>query len=251
MQALLRDFPGYVKMVGTSYCHYGYAYRKRTMFVSTLTNFDPVEACPLFPGKTRGKMCADVESGKNHTNTVGDCNTAEKNSLPPGLIDELIDSWRDRHKGTASKFLFIDLFSGWGSIVNRVADRKRIGDWKNVYVYSNDLNNKREHTPNVNFDMGARSYFDVGSVLGVAIRHLWPDLIYDLTSETEYKWLEKNKIAVLVHCSTPCLSYSLNGKAHHRPKGEQISKEARAHDEMNANLIDYFRREFLPAPTPV
>jgi len=245
VKQLLKDYPYLVKQVGTSYCHYGFDYRKRTVFVSSLPNFDPTPPCPDF-------KCYWVASGLSHPGTVLACGSAQKNSLPPRLIDGLIDSWRKRHEGKATAYLLVDVFSGWGSVKARAAEKKSMGQWLDLRTYSNDLV-QRDHT-DVTLDMSADSTWTPAALLTFAVDKHWPE---DTKARSSHPggvigWLNQQKIAVLFHCSTPCDTYSLVGLKSHRVGKtlEPKTQMARDHDAMNAKLIDYFRMTALsPLPT--
>lgn len=236
VQGLLTKYPGLVHQAGTSYCHYGYKYRKRTVFVTSLRNFKPIRPCP-------DVKCHWLRDGPTHPAQVLSCGSDEKNSLPSALIDLLIDSWRTRHAGKVKKYLLIDVFSGWGSVDKRVEER-----WPDVLVYSNDLV-KRRHT-DINMDMSADSEWSPFSLLLLALNKNFPD-DFDM-EQSPVMWCNANKVAVLFHCSTPCDTYSLVGLKSHRLGAtiEPTTDMARNHDAMNAALIDYFTRTVLsPPPT--
>lgn len=235
VKQLLADYPLHVLKVVTSYCHYGYGYRKRTLFVSTLPTFNPLAACPLH-------KCQWTRRGERHPKQVVETSQAEKNSLPPLLIDLLIDSWR-KHRA-AREYLLLDVFSGWGSIEKRVREKQEQGQWLNVHVYSNDLVN-RGHT-HCNLDM---LKWNPSGQLAFAVNKLWPDQSDEASSHQGgiVGWLADEDVTVLVHASTPCETYSLNGIGVHRHKGSVRPKSdaARRADRMNEQLISYLRARVL------
>lgn len=243
VQQLLKDYPALVKLVGTSYCHYGFDYRKRTVFVSSLPNFKPTPPCP-------DVKCYWIASGVPHPGTVLACGSAQKNSLPPQLIDELINSWRSRQSGKATAYLLIDVFSGWGSLEARVAEKKRVGQWLDLRTYSNDIV-QRDHT-DITLDMSADSIWSAATLLAFAVDKHWPN---DTQTRRAHPggiigWINEQKIAVLFHCSTPCDTYSLVGLKSHRVGStlEPKTQMASDHDAMNAKLIDYFKATVLSPP---
>ena len=235
VKRLLADYPERVSKVVTSYCNYGYGYRKRTLFISTLPAFNPLPACPLH-------KCQWKRRGERHPKQVVGTSQVEKNSLPPRLIDLLIDSWRKRR--VASKYLLLDVFSGFGSIEKRVREKKDDEQWLNVYVYSNDLV-KRSHT-NLNLDM--RRWSPAGQLV-FAVNKLWPDQAKEAYAHPGgvLGWLAASDVTVLVHASTPCETYSLNGIGVHRHKGgvQPKSEAARNADHMNERLISYLTANVL------
>lgn len=235
VKQLLSDYPGMVRQVETSYCHYGYRYQKRTMLIGTLVGLTPRPACPHTP-------CRFLRRRERHPEQSAECGNQEKNSLPSGLIDSIMNSWIGRHGGRANRYLLIDVFSGWGSIETRVNER-----WPQVVAYANDIV-PRAHT-DINLDMSATSIYSPSSLLMFAIRKLWPDEEEQAHAHPggTIGWLQQQKIAVLFHCSTPCRTYSTQALATHRIKGtaEPKTTDAERDDDMNAALISYFRRVVL------
>lgn len=245
VKELIENYPSMVRRVDTSYCHYGYDYRKRTVFVTSLINFKPTRPCPELP-------CSWIRSGlTEHPSSVQTCAKDQKNSIPPALIDLLINSWRERHAGKATAFLLVDVFSGFGSIERRVREKKRLREWEDVRVYSNDVV-QRDPT-DVILDMRKNSLWTVGSLLTFAVNMRFP-----LEDDEERSkridhpqgligWLTEQKIAVLFHCSTPCITYSTNGLGYHRFADtlEPKTNTARDHDLMNESLIQYFKKTVL------
>lgn len=239
IKELLDTYPALVHQAGTSYCRYGYKYRKRTVFITSLPNFKPAQPCGI---DVKCQWLRD-KPGAKHPTQVLSCGPDEKNSLPPKLIDLLISSWHKRHadKNNVKKYLLIDVFSGWGSVDKRVEE-----GWPDVLVYSNDLV-KRRHT-DINMDMSAGSEWSPSSLLLLALTKNFPD-DFDM-EQNPVMWCNANKVAVLFHCSTPCDTYSQAGLHKHR-LGATIkpnSDLARNHDAMNAELVAYFERTVLVAP---
>ena len=235
---LVRDYPNTVRQVGTSYCHYGYSYRKKTVFISTLMELELTAPCPKHP-------CCLVQQTGKHPARSSECGQEQKNSLPPLLVDAVLQVWTDRHSGRASRFLVIDVFAGWNSVKKRVQEH-----WSNVYVYSNDIVLRRG--TDIDLDMSAASPFTPGSLLLFALSKLWPN---DYSQAVAHEggvvgWLQENKVAVLFHSSTPCRTYSTQALSVHRFKGSARPKSLDAlHDDaMNEKLVDYFKRHILYTP---
>ena len=235
VKRLLNDYPGYVSRTVTSYCHYGYTYRKRTLFISTLSAFNPLPACPRFncPWKLRGG---------SHPNRVVGTSQAERNSIPPLLIDLIIESWMKCR--AAREYLLLDVFSGWGSIERRVREHQENGKWLNVHVYCNDIVN-RSHT-NCNLDM---LKWNPSGQLAFAVNKIWPERVNEAFSHPKgvFGWAYDSDITVLIHVSTPCETYSLNGIGKHRHTGSARAKSdaAQKADKMNDQLISYLRLHVL------
>lgn len=240
VKRMLQNNPGTVRQFNTSYCHYGYLYRKRTVLIGTLTQLSLKRPCPEEP-------CRQLSLRGKHSEEVAECGNAQKNSLPPLLIDAMIDGWISRHAGRVERFLLVDVFSGWGSIERRVAEKKASGQWQNVFTFANDIVN-RSHTQS-NFDMSADAPWNPGTLLFFALNALWPEHNAHVTEHPRgaLGWVQDNGVAVLFHCSTPCQTYSTNALATHRVAGTADPKTPQAeHDDaMNASLINYFTRNVL------
>ena len=237
VKKLLQDYPAMVRQVETSYCHHGYPYQKRTVFIGTLLGFNPMPPCPRTP-------CQFLRRGGtgSHPEQSTGCSARQKNSLPPVLIDLIIGSWIKRHESTTAKFLLIDVFSGWGSIETRVQER-----WPQVMTYANDIVSRPK--TDTNLDMSADSIFTPAALLMFSLRKLCPEDEQRIQAHPGgvVGWVQQEKIAVLFHCSTPCRTYSTQALAIHRHKGTAAPKtpDAVRDDEMNSSLISFFRRVVL------
>lgn len=237
VRKLLHDYAYAVKQVPTSYCHYDYDYRKRTVFIGTLSCFSPKPPCPDLP-------CPLVRGGNFHRGRVADCSAVQKNSIPPALVDLLIDAWLALHP-SATSHLLIDVFSGWGSIHSRVRDKQQLGCWKSVKVFSNDIVD-RPHT-DAQLDMRVGTPWTPGSLLVLALAKLYPAARPGAGGAVA--WVREAGVAVLFFCSTPCETYSQNALCKHREAGSAAPKTANAvvHDHMNAKLVAFFERVVLGA----
>jgi len=231
VRSLIADFPNVVFETPTSYCHYGYPYQKRTVFITTLPTFRPTPPCPKRP-------CAARQNGFKHGQQAARSSSAQKNSIPNGLVDELVDAWMRRVGKTALQFLIVDVFSGWGSVSSRIQTRH-----PRVHVFSNDIVDRS----NINMTLDMRT-FSLGSLLILAASRFWTDED-DLRRQSEHPdgilgWLRDEKIAVLLHISTPCETYSTNALARHRKRGtvEPKTQEAVTADAMNERIVAYLRR---------
>lgn len=235
VKRLLTDYPNDVSETVTSYCHYGYMYRKRTLFIGTLPTFKPLPACPCF-------KCPWKRRGEKHPDQVVGTYKAKKNSIPPLLIDLLMESWMKYR--VAKEYLLLDVFSGWGSIGKRVREHQTKGKWLNVHVYCNDIVN-RSHT-DCNLDM---LKWNPSGQLAFAVNKIWPEKMNEAFSHPKgvFGWVYDSDITVLIHASTPCETYSLNGLCRHRHKGGVCAKSlaAKKADNMNDQLISYLRLHVL------
>lgn len=220
----------------TSYCHYGYDYRKRTVFLTTLEAFAPAAPCPCRP-------CARVAGGGVHASTVAGSAPEQKNSIPPLLVDEILDAWVARHAANnVTLFVLVDVFAGWSSFKKRILQRQSSGELQNVRAFANDIRAVPLCDANVDLEQDALS--PMSFLLLLALRRSLPsELAWELEQNLSriYAWIEEARVAVLFHVSTPCETYSTNGLGKHRPKGGERSKKARTADEMNAHIFAWLR----------
>ena len=238
VKALLADFPFLVSQRGTSYCHHEFGYRKRTVFVTSLFNFQPASPCP-------GTPCPHMRGSGSHPLGVADCDNAQKNSLPPKLIDILLESWKERPRAAdtlpVKHWLLIDVFHGFGSIKKRVRENPAHAD---VKVFSNDIVNRSDL--DATLDMRT---FALDTLLAMALLKFWPEDARSISSHLSGAagYCAQERVAVLFHLSTPCDTYSTQALGTHREKGttEPKTKAAEDADKMNAKLIGWLRANAL------
>jgi hypothetical protein len=215
----------------TSYCHFNTDYRKRTFFLTTLSRFAPAPPCPANP-------CTACARDGRHARSLTDAGQAERNSIPSLLVDQLVHAWIGRYEAGATsspptRFLFIDVFSGFGSVLRRVNT-----SFPTVKTFANDIV-KRQHT-DANLDMSVHTESMLTMLVGLALqKHFSADLARR-DEKSIFDFLKEARIAVLFHLSTPCNTYSQLALSHHRVAGsaEAKSAEAAKHDEMNARLLE-------------
>lgn len=239
IQWMLSNFSNSVKKVETSYCHYGFPFRKNTIFITSLTKFNAKPVCPSNP-------CDRVSSGMKHSSVVGshehDAQSTRKefrNAIPYLLIDLIVDAWMQRHAVDVRAYMIIDVFAGWCSFHKRVRERQEAGSLPlNVYVYSNDIVKGRN--TQCDFDM---TFWSPSNLLLMALVQKFGIESESILSHPEGAegWANDNRVAVLFHMSTPCETYSINAVCKHRVKcsAEPKSDEAAKADEMNRKLVMY------------
>ena len=229
---LVKDYPNFVRKSPTSYCHYGFDYRKRTVFISSLINFNPIPPCP-------GNSC---KWNGNHPRTALDCSSEQKNSIPQPLINLIIDSWIKRHSSGVKAFLLLDVFSGWGSIVAAAKSFKSA----TILTYSNDHCKRGVNTTSATLDM---TKFSLVDLLSYALIFHFPAEIHQIFAHSGnvVGFCNENRIAVLFFCSTPCETYSVVGLKSHREGSSLNAKSqlARSHDAMNALLVRWLKKVVL------
>jgi hypothetical protein len=113
----------------------------------------------------------------------------------------------------------VDVFAGFGSMKAAAPE--------GVLVFENDISRRRP----VDADLDMRQ-FSLEHVLWLAVNRFFPG---EATGGCPFEWLSGNGVATLVHLSTPCQTYSLNGLNYHR--GTAPSKLASEHDSMNTRLL--------------
>lgn len=269
--SLLKDAKGLVVRRETSYCHYGAQHRKRTLFVTSVLGFEPRLPCPtvlcdpLCGQPTRLRADLDpyaelqledfvdpVAPRTRHAHTLLDLGREERNRIPFALLKLLIYAWCDPHVkyGVESiqTYLVVDVFSGWGSLVQMVQAMHSLGKWTKIKVYSNDIV-RRDHT-DIELDMSSMQD-PVSPLLRFALQQHAPLVLRELGTLSLRDALWKHRVALLVHFSTPCETYSVDGMATHRrrcetPHGTRyapVTEAAKKADVMNARLIEWVRRE--------
>jgi hypothetical protein len=218
----------------TSYCHYGFRYRKRTVFITSLTSFRPLPPCPKNP-------CAAVLANGIHQSTVSVETQSARNSIPEALLDELFTAWTSKYKGVADAFLVIDLFAGFGSVRHCIERR-----WPNVKLFCNDI--VLRAGVDSTLDLSTDSEFHIKALLVLAVRKHFPAFGSDPADTGVLPWLRARKVAVLFFCSTPCETYSTNGMGVHRGGfGAPRTQEAHRADIMNASIANFFMQSLADA----
>lgn len=229
VKQLLERFPYWTRCRGTSYCKYGTDYRKRTVLISSLK----LRLAPPCPNPA----CVHLKRAKTHPRSVADLCSAEKNSLPQGLVDAILDQWMtdaaERH-ATVRTYLIIDVFSGFGSVSAAIRSRQL----PDVHVFGNDFVDR--NGGDTTFDLSADSPFTLASLVWLACFKMGV-AVSEYTDITTM--LEDRQITVLFHLSTPCTTYSTNGMSHHRNQDRSPKTSlARAHDAMNTALLSELER---------
>jgi hypothetical protein len=252
-RSLLEGAPGQdarrlmVKELTTSYCKYGFPYRKNTRFYTTLTNMRLIPEC------TKDLPCrVSRETGK-HRQMLKGASRSVSNRIPSQLVVEVLNSWVAKHANddTIKAYVFVDPFAGTGSVVETVQENQAaIFGEKSVRVVDNYFG-KNEMVRMLNQDMTQ------WSLLGLTQMGM---LVYNLREkELGEKPLELKDCAVLYWLSTECKTYSINALSTHRSNKETdgtngitpTTDEAKQDDKMNDNLFAELRTLMLTAPLPM
>lgn len=215
------DFLGARKLVTTSYCSYGFEYRKNT---SVLTSILSMKLRPVCTHET-------------HRGEVQGCPQSQKNSLPAGLTRDIVKAWVRSHAHDTSiqSFLFVDAFSGWGSVSAAVAPLAT--EWgRDIRCYDNDMCSQRHHhSPNNTITLESQNSFDV--LMAFALQRCFPERVAVQAVQGVPLWiseLKQRRIAVLLHASFPCTTYSTAAGNSHRRAGclAPHSKLGNTHDRL-------------------
>ena len=108
----------------------------------------------------------------------------------------MIEAWTGQYNPQEGwKFLFIDVFGGYGSVTRHVKSLR-----EDVYTYTNDINTHDDNDIELNVND-----FGCSSIIMFALnKHFEFDLLH---SGQLVQFLIREKIAVLMHLSTPCRTY--------------------------------------------
>lgn len=227
IKSIVDGYPDYVFKKPTSYCHYGFAYMKRTVFIGTLHKFNPAMPC-------RGNPCSVYKTHRRHASQVKGQSAADKNSIPSRLVDLEVAAWVSKYPDPKHRFLFIDVFAGYGSVSQHIRDK-----YPNIHVYANDIVKRKDN--NVELDMNK---FPTYFLFNLALQRFFGDPMLPDMPQGLVQWLRDEKIAVLIHVSSPCNTYSIDGLGPNRDKItlEPKSELARQHDEMNSKLVEWLKQ---------
>ena len=225
---LISDYPYTVFVTPTSYCHWGREYRKRTILIHTLKSFCPTPPCPSVP-------CMDWRVYGNHPDGVTELSQGQRNSLPEHLVDAEIEAWI-RDTPHAQRRVFMDIFSGYGSVVRRVREKH-----PSILTFANDIVCREDN--NVELDV---TVFGLHGLLVFTFQRFFSDEI-DIGKDDILAWARANHVAILFHLSTPCETYSTAAGGSHRNARDATprSGKAKAHDEMNTVLTHWLRHNSL------
>jgi hypothetical protein len=231
MKDLLADYPHTVFQKSTSYCHYGVSYRKRTVLFTTLDAFSPSPPCPFKP-------CIDWRVYGSHSMGVPDLAQDQRNSLPVLLVDAEIQAWI-LSTPWATRRLFVDVFSGFGSVVRRVREK-----YPDILTYANDIVSREDN--DIELDM---RFFGMRGLLIFAFKNHFEDYFEEACDGKDgiLGWLRRNNVALLLHVSCPCETYSTAAGCTHRSSKSAAPKSNKAieHDRMNNSIVKWLRQNAL------
>ena len=213
----------FVKLKSTSYCKYGTPYQKNTVFVGTLALFEPWSPCSV-------TKCNFARIRGRHKCGVKDLTPQQKNSIPNALVELEISAWKRAHADSNWRFIFLDVFTGYGSVASYVKQAH-----PDVHVLTNDIVKRPNNS--IEADM---TKFSLDLLLKMAILNFCGGKVPSFDAGV-FAWLWKHKVAVLFHLSTPCQTYSVDGKGYHRHNRttEPKTDTALKHDTMNKGMMEW------------
>lgn len=193
----------------------------------------------------------------------------EKNALPEALVHSILKQWIiSKWKVGYRDFLVLDAFAGWGSVKSALSKIPK--KWITLDDLEDDLPDRTDlfirsavGQPNdlvsyVGFDITQRRIgvrnrtmaekrlkrplSDTERVLTDTdhiLDYLNPDMnpIMSILSQELERHKECGKLAVLVHASPPCTTFSTAGLGNHRPQDGHLSALACDHDELVKKLL--------------
>lgn len=213
-------------IVTTSYCSYGFGWKKDTSILSNLSNLRLRPPCRVRP------------CGRVHTDFAS-LTTAERNSIPALLVSDVLAAFEAAQRASGRvPLLVLDVFAGWGSVSDEAQQR-------GLLVFSNDILPNRCDA-NMGFDMRD---IQLSDLIVLALRHheqhvrerLDPasfDALFKGPGTIKDR-LYASHVGVLLHISFPCVTYSTAAGGYHRPSGSStaLTPTAVAHDQMLASFI--------------
>ena len=213
-------------IVTTSYCSYGFGWKKDTSILSNLSNLRLRPPCRVRP------------CGRVHTDFAS-LTTVQRNSIPKLLVSDVIEAFEAAQRASGRvPLLVVDVFAGWGSVSDEAQQR-------GLLVFSNDILPNRCNA-NIDFDMRDIQLSDL-IVLGIRryekeikerIDTAHFDSLFDSSASIKDR-LSASRVGVLLHISFPCVTYSTAAGGYHRPSGSStaLTPTAVAHDQMLSSFI--------------
>jgi len=250
----------WLKAHDTSYCKYHSPFQKHTTVLSNL-------GLNLLPPCNAHAPCAHH---LNHLGLIEKASPRDKNSMPEMLIHRILHSFIETAAlSNATAFYVLDFFSGWGSFKAAI---KTFGQ-SNAYKEMSDniINSKRTRFTRLDFILRSNSIvtcteFDctryrIGTKQCLK-RGRWEDsaVLTDPQHVTDYTTTpfqietivcdlirnedlpQGEKIAILIHASPPCKTYSKSGLHYHRPAHGALSPLASQHDSLVTDVLNELER---------
>lgn len=224
----------------TSYCQYDSPFEKPTRFVTSLPDLELAKPCVE-------RRCA-ISKGpqRKHPAELQGQSSATKNAIPTGIIFSIFEAWTATYSGSKPKpvFVLFDAFAGFGS-TQKAADawNKTRGADEQIKVVQNDiLRSRGDVTINMqSFSLRTAIGLILGPYLGASDSSSRP------AATSLVSLLRENRIALLIHLSTPCETYSRASGCVHRARGsaDPLTPKAEAHDVMNERLVSELQELLL------
>ena len=242
VRRLITGYPFDVRFLRTSYCHYALCsslplQRKRTCFLTSLLSMSLKRPCPTYP-------CQDLFVNGRHAVNIAELAKKDRNSIPELIIDEEMRAWKVRTPWAKHR-IFLDIFSGWGSVVRRVRQQHT-----DVHAFANDIVRRDDNDAEIDvhkFGIEILIALSVQKCLEIDLQEVGKNMprIRD--------WMREEEIAMLIHMSTPCETYSTAAGATHRgtQSVEAKTDKAASHDAMNEKLVEWMVEHVLDGKEPL
>jgi hypothetical protein len=250
------------RVLDTSYCKYGSDYRKHTAFITNI------------PRLRLHRPCA---STKKHPRSVQMLSSKEKNSIPEPLLHTLLAAFMEEGAVRGCRrFHVIDVFSGWESmrsacknfkvgseIYHEMMRRLQRLDCEDMAVWLRvcscpisyaavDMTSKslerREKVRYITCNGGKRRLVTRSFETTqpeyeedfMQHKDFLPSLIkqeYAKLKQLEQLDEHNGNVAILLHMSPPCTTFSLAGLQTHRKRDGSLSELAVMHDKLCSKMF--------------
>lgn len=224
----------------TSYCKYGTSYSKPTTIAHTFG----AQLMLRPPCSKRSPCPARRDLGKHANDLTAITQKAARNSLPSDLVRSLLGACeQNARKHDACAILFVDVFSGWGSVSTVVEETATLP----TFVYTNDISRARNCHLDADIERFGLMYALKMAMLKM---HEWMDshpssairCASDALAKEGADLAEQLRLArvhLWLHLSVPCTTYSTMGGGTHRDGGSIAPKTilAATHDRMVAEMV--------------
>lgn len=249
----LRKVPQ-ARVLDTSYCKYGRDYRKHTAFITNMPRLRLLRPCL---------------NSKKHPRSVQSLSSKEKNSIPEPLLHTLLAAFMEEGAARGCRgFHVLDVFSGWESMRSACKSFKvgsniyhetmrRLQDYEDMAVWLRVCSRPISYTA---VDMTSKPLERREKVRYVSCkggkRRLVTNSFETTLPEHEEDFMEHKEfllnlirqelrqieesdetVAILLHMSPPCTTFSLAGLQTHRRRDGSLSDLAVMHDKLCTKMF--------------
>lgn len=232
----------------TSYCKYTTRFRKDTTIATTLRTLE------LHPPCCTALPCRDVRERGVHSQEVQGSSMSEKCAIPYGICSAVMLAFV-AETPSAKYRIVVDAFAGTRSFHRtREQDSRLRGS---LYVYDNDIVERGQRNT---LDMSTRTSNALELLLRFALlAHLPHEVARRALSDSRglQAGFTAEGVAVLLHLSPPCTTYSVAGIAKHRrmdastgKRTTAVTEAATEADAMNTAMLAWCVRCITSAVQP-